>query len=135
MDKHTPTPWHAWGNEICGTDPHDFDDIVIGVLGKSSGTRSHEYHTAKKPETIAANAALIIEAINSHDPLLEAVKVLSVALERAADFIKSEYRSAEAEALEGHFMAREARPTWEAVCSALARAEELTDGLSKQVQP
>lgn len=58
--------------------------------------------------------------------LTEAVRVLTEALEKACVFIDSEYRSAEAEALDGHHISRDARPTWDVMTAALTTAKELT---------
>lgn len=76
MDKHTPTPWRVevgttqiWG----GCDPDNNTSYGMGVpvancrvIGVDDGE---------------ANAAMIVEAVNSHASLVESVKALSECLE------------------------------------------------------
>lgn len=47
------------------------------------------------------------------------VKRLREALDECRTFIGDEYRDPKAEALEGHHIAKEARPVWHTICTAL----------------
>lgn len=54
--------------------------------------------------------------------LTSQVEALREALEAAREFIASEYSDAEAQALQGEFLSREARPVFSKICGALIDA-------------
>ena len=54
------------------------------------------------------------------------VDELAAALDATYEFIADQYGDAEAQALEGEFVSREARPVWGTICAALAKAHAAT---------
>lgn len=60
MKSHTPTPWHIVG-----------DRIVFS--GHTTIAKMEVLHSELSVETIAANAAFIVRAVNAHEVLVEAL--------------------------------------------------------------
>lgn len=72
--KHTPTPWHIKRDRRMAF----FQDDSKGSLGDAICARLDD-------ETCAANAAFIVRAVNAHEALLEAAKIVSDGMNTAVD--------------------------------------------------
>ncbi len=95
--KWTPGPWRAT------THDHPEQGVYAGYrIAKMTGGEIQRDR---------ANANLIAAAPD-----------LYAALDAAYDFIADQYGDAEAQALEGEFVSKEARAIWETICAALAKA-------------
>lgn len=68
IEGHTELPWHTEGPDDFGDYNilHDGDSLAVGAV--VSNLRS--------PKEVAANAALIVRAVNSHHALVEALKAI-----------------------------------------------------------
>ncbi len=67
--QHTPTPWYIHNGTIRG----DSGDVIAET--KMDHCKPGQDHT----EENAANAALIVKAVNSHGALVEALRVVHAA--------------------------------------------------------
>ena len=72
------------------------------------------------------NAAVALRSLAAERDALQAENArLREALKKAAKFIADQYESPEAQAMEGEYLAKEARPIWETICNALAASVAL----------
>ena len=62
---------------------------------------------------------LVVSAAN----LIAAAPMMYEALKEAHAFIADQYCDAESQALDGEYVSREARPLWDTICNAMAKAE------------
>lgn len=67
--KHTPTPWRRTGTQI------QIDGRYIGSTGPSNimSNKTAQTQAAAAAPINEANAAFIVQAVNSHDMLLKAL--------------------------------------------------------------
>lgn len=92
MNKHTSTPWSSWndhviipaahaGRKIGGStnNKEDREDFAHEICRIS---RNSNHYTA---DEASANAAFIVKACNSHDALVEALKLAKIGIECAAE--------------------------------------------------
>ena len=67
--EHTPTDWQTHGGEFI----RDGDGRALAYCQSASGKRS--------VKEVHANAAFIVQAVNSHDTLVDALKIAVIDLE------------------------------------------------------
>ena len=118
--KWTKGPWFivtpTQGFEVCtihGVERQPTEDGLGQTwvyIRPESLVRDGEWHWPDEAECTA----------NAH--LIAAAPDLYAALDAAYDFIADQYGDAEAQALEGEFVSKEARAIWETICAALAKA-------------
>jgi hypothetical protein len=88
MTAHTPTPWMTMP---CG-ELLPYDVMIVADLGKNSNgiqaisTVARALSIRQDKETTAANAAFIVEAVNSHASLKARIEELEGALTKLAAY-------------------------------------------------
>lgn len=100
MDKHTPTPWTVEAHRIRANGtmvaytvytrvvPSGVDERQPGESWLDAYSRTQPEREAIEQE-MEANAAFIVEAVNSHASLLSTIKELMEALEKWVEFTDS----------------------------------------------
>ena len=102
MPKHTPLPWKTHAVDDCSIVNNDGNFAASTFIDADDYEENHERREA--------DAALIVQAVNSHAALTEAVRDMIEALETAQAFIE---------------ISKEARPVWKGILDSLTRAKEL----------
>ena len=98
MSGFTKGPWIEGidgNNHVYGPDGMGQDSGLLAVVYKGRG-----------------NIRLIAAAPDMYEALKEAYA-----------FIADQYCDAESQALDGEYVSREARPLWDTICNAMAKAE------------
>ena len=113
MSKHYAAPWemvvrdNGYAEINAKADSHyAFARAVVRMAYTES---------AADNDRLMANARMIAAAPEMYE-----------ALKSTYDFIRDQYGDAEAQALQGECVAKEARPVWGAICAAIAKAEGRT---------
>lgn len=83
VSEHTPTPW--------ALKPHEHDDWGwirdadgnLACIARGRDDKDFDQHRRDRTDPYAANAAFIVEAVNSHDKLRADIATARKALEEA----------------------------------------------------
>lgn len=85
MSEHTPTPW------VIRPERHDDWGWIRGADGELACIARHhdrkddDKHRMDKTDPYAANAALIVKAVNNHERLVKAVQDLLYGMQRVSE--------------------------------------------------
>ena len=93
---------------------------VISKHGRLQGANGRDVGVSGMGITIQHYEDIEGEA-NAH--LIAAAPMMYEALKEAHAFIADQYADAESQALDGEYVSREARPLWDTICNAMAKAE------------
>ena len=125
---HPPTKNNPLGGLVCKMhsgrpELHAEARFIAAARGLVPAMRDRIEADAKLITELALDAlAAGTQAEEAYQAQLAAearVKELEAALRRAKDFIEDQYACAEAQALHGEYVAKEARPVWNALCATL----------------
>ena len=86
-DKHSPTPWHKAEHSWEQTSIYDADNKFVATLTISD--ECDEDSQEEYESIMDSNAALIVEAVNTHAAHKEAVRELVEALQTCIDYMQS----------------------------------------------
>ena len=80
--KHTPTPW-TWAGYACGNEPANFSILTKDTHQQPGSEREERIHLADVYST-PHDAAHIVHCVNTHDALVEAVKLACLVMAKGA---------------------------------------------------
>jgi hypothetical protein len=77
MSEHTPTPWTCRGQSVFDTSEHTVSLAYCGTVAGAGVCKDGQVRSFGVNEATAnANAAFIVKAVNSHEPLVAELRRL-----------------------------------------------------------